>query len=173
LDQLIPEHQKILSVGLRREIITFYRDRIRSVFRPKEGLYDYPEAINLLSQAERHYPDSVALSTIKDQVKEQKDRLMNSLLSLYKRYFNNKSLVKTKSGEDLTTVIPLIRRVDPKHYLLEDKNLANLYLSEAENLISKRKYEEASNYLLTGLKIFPEDSRLLSLSKQINAQSTN
>jgi len=98
---------------------------------------------------------------------------MNSLLSLYKRYFNNKSLVKTKSGEDLTTVIPLIQRVDPKHYLLKDKNLANLYLSEAENLISKRKYEEASNYLLTGLKIFPEDSRLLSLSKQINAQSTN
>jgi len=173
LDQLRPEHQKLLSVGLRREIITFYRDRIRSVFRPKEGLYDYPEAINLLSQAEKHYPDSVALSTIKDQVKEQKDRLMNSLLSLYKRYLNNKSLVKTKSGEDLTTVIPLIRRVDPKHYLLKDKNLANLYLSEAEKLISKRKYEEASNYLLTGLKIFPEDSRLLSLSKQINAQSTN
>jgi serine/threonine protein kinase len=173
LDQLRPEHQKILSVGLRREIITFYRDRIRSVFRPKEGLYDYPEALNLLSQAERHYPDSVALSTIKDQIKEQKDRLMNSLLSLYKRYFDNKSLVKTKSGEDLTTVIPLIQRVDPKHYLLKDKNLANLYLSEAENLISKRKYEEASNYLLTGLKIFPEDSRLLSLSKQINAQSTN
>ncbi|MCZ6882567.1 MAG: serine/threonine-protein kinase, partial [Gammaproteobacteria bacterium] len=76
LDQQIPEHQKILSVGLRREIITFYRDRIRSVFRPKEGLYDYPEALNLLSQAEKHYPDSVALSTIKDQVKEQKDRLM-------------------------------------------------------------------------------------------------
>ena len=173
LDQLSPDHQKILSVGLRREIITFYRDRIRSVFRPKEGLYDYPEALNLLSQAERHYPDSVALSTIKDQVKEQKDRLMNSLMSLYKRYFNNKSLVKTKSGEDLTTVIPLIRRVDPKHYLLKDKNLANLYLSEAEKLISKRKYEEASNFLLTGLKIFPEDSRLLNLSKQINVQSTN
>ena len=173
LDQLGPDHQKILSVGLRREIITFYRDRIRSVFRPKEGLYDYPEALNLLSQAERHYPDSVALSTIKDQIKEQKDRLMNSLMSLYKRYFNNKSLVKTKSGEDLTTVIPLIRRVDPKHYLLNDKNLANLYLSEAEKLISKRKYEEASNYLLTGLKIFPEDSRLLNLSKQINVQSTN
>ncbi len=36
LDQFSPEHQKILSVGLRREIITFYRDRIRSVFRPKE-----------------------------------------------------------------------------------------------------------------------------------------
>ena len=39
LDQLSADHQKILSVGLRREVITFYRDRIRSVFRPKEGLY--------------------------------------------------------------------------------------------------------------------------------------
>ena len=150
LDQQIPEHQKILSVGLRREIITFYRDRIRSVFRPKEGLYDYPEALNLLSQAEKHYPDSVALSTIKDQVKEQKDRLMSSLVSLYKRYYNNMKLTKTANGEDLTTVLPLIRRVDPDHYLLKDKKLANLYLSEAEKLISNRKYKEASNYIIPG-----------------------
>jgi hypothetical protein len=173
LDQQIPEHQKILSVGLRREIITFYRDRIRSVFRPKEGLYDYPEAMNLLSQAEQHYPDSVALSTIKDQVKEQKDRLMSSLVSLYKRYYNNMKLTKTANGEDLTTVLPLIRRVDPDHYLLKDKKLANLYLSEAEKLISNRKYKEASNYIITGLKLFPKESRLLSLSKQINAPTQN
>ena len=171
LDQLEPEQQKIISVGLRREIITFYRDRIRSVFRPKEGLYDYPQAQSLLAQAKLHYPDSVALSTIEDQVKEQRDRLMNSLVSLYKRYFKAKKLVKTANGEDLTTVMPLIKRVDPKHYLLKDKALSDLYLSEAEKLIAKRKYKDASNYIVTGLKMFPEDTRLQSLNKQINAQS--
>ena len=171
LDQLNPEQQKIISVGLRREIITFYRDRIRSVFRPKEGLYDYPQAQNLLSQAKKHYPDSVALSTIEDQVKEQRDRLMNSLISLYKRYFSAKKLVKTANGEDLTTVIPLIKRVDPKHYLLKDKALSDLYLSESEKLIARRKYKDASSYIVTGLKLFPEDTRLQSLNKQINAQS--
>ncbi len=173
LDQLNPEQQKIISVGLRREIITFYRDRIRSVFRPKEGLYDYPQAQNLLAQAKSHYPDSVALSTIEDQVKEQRDRLVNSLVSLYKRYFNAKKLIKTPSGEDLVTVIPVLKRVDPKHYLLKDKALADLYLSESEKLIAKRKYVEASNYLITGLKLFPENSRLQSLNKQINAQFQN
>ena len=171
LDQLNPEQQKIISVGLRREIITFYRDRIRSVFHPKEGLYDYPQARSLLSQAKKHYPDSVALSTIEDQVKEQRDRLMNSLISLYKRYFNAKKLVKTANGEDLTTVIPLIKRVDPKHYLLKDKALSDLYLSESEKLIAGRKYKDASTYIVTGLKLFPEDTRLQSLNKQINAQS--
>ncbi len=171
LDQLDPEQQKIISVGLRREIITFYRDRIRSVFLPKEGLYDYPQAMSLLAQAKRHYPDSVALSTIEDQIKEQRDRLMNSLTSLYKRYFAEKKLVKTPSGEDLTTVIPLIKRVDPKHYLLKDKKLADLYLSEAERLVASRQYADASNYIVTGLKIFPEDTRLQSLNQQINAQN--
>jgi serine/threonine protein kinase len=171
LDQLNPKQQKIISVGLRREIITFYRERIRSVFRPKEGLYDYPQAQGLLSQAKKHYPDSVALSTIEDQVKEQRDRLMNSLESLYKRYFNAKKLVKTANGEDLTTVIPIIKRVDPKHYLLKDKALSDLYLSEAEKLIARRKFKDASNYIVTGLKLFPENSRLQSLNKQINAQS--
>ena len=170
LDQLEPEQQKIISVGLRREIITFYRDRIRSVFRPKEGLYDYPQAQSLLAQAKRHYPDSVALSTIEDQVKEQRDQLMDRLVTLYKRYLKEKKLVKSANGQDLTTVMPLIKRVDPKHYLLKDKTLSDLYLSEAEKLIAKRKYKDASNYIVTGLKLFPEDTRLQSLNKQINAQ---
>ncbi|MDH5353098.1 MAG: serine/threonine protein kinase [Gammaproteobacteria bacterium] len=173
LEQLNPEQQKIISVSLRREIITHYRDRIRSVFRPKEGLYDYPEAQNLLSQAKRHYPDSVALSTIEDQIKEQKDRLMNSLTSLYQRYFRTGKLVKSSNGEDITTVIPLIKRVDPKSYLLTDKKLADTYLSEAENFIAKREYENAANYIDTGLKLFPDDLRLQSLNKQINARSQN
>ena len=173
LEQLDPEQQKIISVGLRREIITFYRDRIRSVFRPKEGLYDYPQALDLLAQGKRHYPDSVALSTIEDQIKEQKDRLMNSLTSLYARYFNDRKLVKSDNGENLTTVIPLIKRVDPKHYLLKDKKLADLYLSEAEKFISKRKYKDASMYIITGLKLFPNDTQLQSLNKQINAQYIN
>jgi energy-coupling factor transporter ATP-binding protein EcfA2 len=170
LDQLDPEHQKIISASLRREIITFYRDRIRAVFRPQEGLYDYPQAQDLLSQAKKHYPESVSLSTIEDQIKEQHDRLMNSLISLYKRYYDAKKLVKTDSGEDLTTVIPIIKRVDPNHYLLKDKALSDLYLSEAETLISKQKYKDASNYIVTGLKLFPDDYRLQSLNKQINAQ---
>jgi hypothetical protein len=127
----------------------------------------------LLSQAKKHYPDSVALSTIEDQVKDQKDRLMSSLLSLYRRYYNDMKLTKTANGEDLTTVLPLIRRVDPDHFLLKDKKLASLYLSEAEKLVSNRRYEEASIYILTGLKLFPKDSRLLSLSKQINAPTQN
>ena len=173
LNQLDPEHQKIISVGLRREIITFYRDRIRAVFRPAEGLYDYPRAVDLLGQAKKHYPDSVALSTIEDQMKEQHDRLMNSLVSLYKRYSDAKKLIKTPSGEDLTTVIPIIKRVDPKHYLLKDEALANLYLSESEKLISASKFKDASNYIVTGLKLFPDDTRLQSLNKQINAQSLN
>jgi len=92
---------------------------------------------------------------------------------LYKRYFDAKRLIKTSSGEDLTTVIPIIKRVDPKHYLLKDKALADLYLSESEKLIGASKFKDASNYIVTGLKLFPEDTRLQSLNKQINAQSFN
>jgi serine/threonine protein kinase len=173
MEQLEEEQQKIISVGLRREIITYFRDRIRSVFRPQEGLYDYPQALDLLNQAKNHYPDSVALSTIEDQMKDQRDRLMSSLTSLHTRYIDAKKLIKSDSGEDLTTVLRLINKIDPKHYLLKDKKLSDLYLAEAENHIAKRRYEEASKYIVTGLKLFPDDTRLQSLNKQINAQSTN
>lgn len=170
LEQMSPEHQQIFSVGLRREIITFYRDRIKTVFRPKEGLYDYPQALSLLQQAKQHYPDSVALSSVEEQIKEQKDRLMGSLISLYNRYVKSRKLIKTDSGEDLTTVLPLLKRVDPKHYLLKDPKLAELYLSEAEKALVKSQFEEAAEYIQTGLKFFPDHPRLQSLDKQINAQ---
>ena len=124
-------------------------------------------------QANKHYPDSVALSNISDNIKDQRDRLMGRLMSLYKRYFAAKKLIKTPNGKDLTTVIPIIKRVDPKHYLLRDQELANLYLSESEKLIARGKFKDASNYIVTGLKLFPEDARLQSLNKQINAQSLN
>ncbi len=173
LDQLKPEQQQIISVGLRREIITFYRDRIRSVFSPKKGLYDYPQAQSLLLQAKKHYPDSVALSSIGDQLKEEYDRLMNTLTGLYGRYFKAGKLTKTANGEDLTTVIPLIRRADPKHYLLKDKTLPDLYLSESEKLVARKKFKDALIHIDTGLKLFPDDTRLQSLSSQINAQTLN
>ena len=169
MEKLTDEHQQILSVGLRREIITFYQDRIKTVFRPREGLYDYPQAISLLKQAKQHYPDSVALSTIEDQIKEQKDRLMSNLISLYNKYLANKKLIKTVSGEDLTTVIPLLNKVDPKHYLLKEQKLADLYLAESEKHLVKKNFKLAGEYIQTGLKFFPDHSRLQSLNKQINA----
>jgi len=173
LEQLNTEEQKIISVGLRREIITFYHNRILSVFRPKAGLYDYPQASNLLLQAKKHYPDSIALSTIEEQIKQQKETLMIRLISLYDHYFKNKLLTKTDNGEDLTTIMPLIKRVDPDHYILKDKKLADLYLSEAEKLITKRQYKDSIHYIMTGLILFPDDTRLQNLNKQINAQFVN
>jgi hypothetical protein len=98
---------------------------------------------------------------------------MIRLVSLHNYYFKNKLLTKTKNGEDLTTVMPLIKRVDPKHYLLKDKKLANLYLSEAEKLITRRLYKDSSDYVTTGLKLFPDDIRLQNLNKQINASFVN
>ena len=171
LEQLDNEQKKILSIGLRREIITYFQDRIKSVFRPDDGLYDYPQAINLLKQAKQLYPDSVALSTIEDMIKEKKDRLMTRLIALYNRYVNEKKLIKTATGEDLTTILPLLKKVDPKHYLLKNEKLSEMYLAMAENNLVKKNYKLAAEYIRTGLKFFPDNSRLQSLNKQFNAQS--
>jgi hypothetical protein len=127
----------------------------------------------LLLQAKKHYPDSVALSTIEEQTKQQKERLMNSLISMYNLYLNNKQLIKSANGEDLATILPLIKRVDPMHYLLKETKLADLYLLEAEILITNRQYKDARNYIITGLKLFPNDNRLQNLNTQINAQFIN
>lgn len=172
LEKYDEQQKKILSVGLRREIITFYRDRVKSVFRPENGLYDYPRAVSLLQQAKLLYPDSVALSTVDEQIKDQKDRLMSQLIALYNRYVDQKRLIKTESGEDMTTVLPLLKKIDPKHYLLKDNNLAELYLSEAERYLVKKDYKTATEFLNTGLSYFPDNPRLQSLDQQFNISNS-
>lgn len=90
---------------------------------------------------------------------------------MYNRYVKSRKLVKTESGEDLTTVLPLLIRIDPEHYLLKDPKLAELYLSETEKLLAKSQFEQATQYIETGLQFFPDHPRLVSLNRQINAQN--
>jgi hypothetical protein len=73
---------------------------------------------------------------------------MNSLISLYNNFLKNKHLIKSANGEDLATILQLIKRVNPKHYLLKETKLADFYLLEAEILITNRQYKEARNYII-------------------------
>lgn len=160
--------RKILSVGLRREIITFYDDRIRAVFKPDEGLYDYPQAQDLLQQVQNLYPDSVAVSQLATQIKDEKDRIMVSLLKLYDRYRTNLQLLPSSNGQDITVIYPLIQRIDPDHYLLKDNDLAELYLSQAEEKLRDNQIAEVKRYIQQGLKFFPDNAGLNNLKIQLN-----
>lgn len=168
IEQMEPEQQRFYSVGLRREIITYYKGRIQTVFNPTEGLYDHPKAISLLKQVKKLYPDSVAITTIEESIKEKKDRIMSQFITLYNQYLNAKKLIKTENGLDITSVINVIKRLDPKHYLLKDTKLSNLYLSEAEKLISSNQYDLASEYIKTGLEFYPDHPLLKNLAQQLN-----
>ncbi len=168
MEQMEPEQQHFYSVGLRREIITYFKSRIQAVFNPDEGLYDHPKAIALLNQVKRLYPDSVAITTLEESVKEKKDRIMAQFISLYHQYLDAKKLIPGEDGLDITAVIRVIKRLDPKHYLLKDTKLSNLYLSEAEKLIANNQYDLASEHIKTGLEFYPQHPLLLNLAQQLN-----
>ncbi len=168
MEQMSPEQQNFYSVGLRREIITYYKNRIQAIFNPDEGLYDHPKALSLINQVKRFYPDSVAITTIEEVIKEKRDRVMTQFISLYNKYFKAKKIIKSNDGLDITAVIHAIKRLDPKHYLLRDTKLSNLYLTEAENLISNNKYDLASEHIRTGLEFYPQHPLLLNLAQQLN-----
>lgn len=168
MGQMDPEQQDFYSIGLRFEIITYYKSRIQAIFNPDKGLYNHSKAISLLNQVKRLYPDSVAITTIEEGIKEKKDRIMAQFISLYNQYLSNKKLLKSKDGLDITSVINVIKRLDPKHYILKDSKLSNLYLSEAENLISSDQYDLASEYIKTGLEFYPQHPLLLNLAQQLN-----
>lgn len=168
LDQMEAEQRQFYSIGLRREIITYYKDRIKAVFAPKEGLYDHPKAQSLLKQVKKLYPDSVTITTIEENIKDQKDRIMAQFIALYNQYLQSKNIIKSDNGLDISSVIRVIKKLDPKHYLLKDSTLSNLYLTEAEQHIASNQYDLASQYIKTGLEFYPNHPLLLNLAQQLN-----
>ncbi len=168
MEQMESDQQNFYSVGLRREIITYYKDRIQAVFSPDDGLYDHPKAISLINQVKNLYPDSVTITTIEESIKEKKDRIMTQFISLYNQYLSTKKLISRSDGLDITSVIRVIKRLDPKHFLLKDTKLSNLYLSEAEKLIANNQYDLASAHIKTGLEFYPQHPLLLNLAQQLN-----
>lgn len=168
LQQADDNTRQVLTVGLRREIITHYDNRIRGVFKPSEGLYDYPQALQLLSQAQKLYPDSVAVTQLSRQLKEEKDRIMVSLVKLYERYRDNEQLLPSSNRQDITVIFPLIQRIDPNHFLLKDSALAEDYLSQAEAELRADNVEQVKQYIVQGLKFFPKHQGLNNLKNQLN-----
>lgn len=111
IHQLDEQNLAYLTRVLRKEIITYYQDRINAAINAREKRYDFPEASRLLEQVKTLYPDSAALSEAEKQLEANRANLIEKLLESYEEL--------QAGNRDTTRVLEILAEAAPNHPLLK------------------------------------------------------
>jgi serine/threonine protein kinase len=111
IHQLDEQNFAYLTRVLRKEIITYYQDRINAAINAREKHYDFPEASRLLEQVKMLYPDSAALGEAERQLETNRTNLIEKLLESYEEL--------QAGGKDTARVLEILAEAAPNHPLLK------------------------------------------------------
>lgn len=106
------EHSRAyLTSVLRKEIITYYQERINHVINAKSKRYDFPRASELLNQVMALYPDSASLREAEKDLARKKERLVTMLIQNYNKL--------NERGKDTSRILEILEEADPNNPLLQ------------------------------------------------------
>lgn len=111
IDEKDQKTRAYLTSVLRKEIITFYQQRINAVINARERRYDFPEAAKLLDEVQALYPDSASLSEAERQLQAKKRSLVSKLVERYQQV--------SRSGGDTRRILEILEEAAPDHRLVK------------------------------------------------------
>lgn len=114
IDRKDDKTRAYLTSILRKEIITYYQERINAVINARERRYDFPKAAELLNEVQALYPDSASLSEAERQLLAKKRNLVSRLVERYREV--------NQSGGDTRRILEILEEADPGHPLLKKAN---------------------------------------------------
>jgi formylglycine-generating enzyme required for sulfatase activity/predicted Ser/Thr protein kinase len=154
----------------REAILGYYERQVDRRVDEREGRYDYAGAEGLLAEAQRLYPDSARVESVRSRVQGQKARQLNELTSRFNQYLEEGRLLATGAGDDLPALFVVLRQIDPQSPLLTDARLPTAYAQAAERAIAEQGFPRADALLQAGLDRFPDDPRLVNLRDGLRSE---
>ncbi|MGQ0587124.1 MAG: bifunctional serine/threonine-protein kinase/formylglycine-generating enzyme family protein, partial [Gammaproteobacteria bacterium] len=132
----------------------------------KPPKYDHPGAFAVLGEAKTLYPDSEAVADNIETLETQKAEQLNQLNTAFTEHVDANRIYEEKSPNVVETVA-IVRQIDPKNDLLQDKKLLGRYTTDARNAAEAKDYLTAGKRVATAVKVFPEDKDLLALQGSV------
>lgn len=163
LDGLEREQRDTITRDLRDDIIGYYEKKIDAAIDSGQGRYQYPAAEDMLKRAKTLYPDSAKLEGIITRVDQRKNQQLNELNAKFNDYLEKGLLLPRKEAEDINDVLAIVAQIDPRHPLLKDPRLPSAYATAADQAMRDQQFERAGEVLAAGLKLFPQDARMIDL----------
>ena len=166
-----------LEINARNRITESGRDIFQDYFKQlvneavnlKEQKYNFNKATEILTRMAQVYPDSVALNTLESHLELQRNRYLHQLSLNLNLAIENEWLVpSTESNQtSITEALSLIAAVAPKHSLLKDPRIADIYATAAQEAINLGDLEQAKVYLEVGLARIPNDLDLINTQDRL------
>lgn len=132
----------------------------------KPPKYDHPAALAVLNEAKTLYPDSAAVADNLETLEAQKNDQLKLLNTAFTEHVDANRIYEDKSPNIVETVA-IVRQIDPKNDLLQDKKLLGRYTTDARGAAENKDYLTAGKRVATAVKVFPEDKDLLALQQSV------
>jgi len=143
----------------------YYRLAVTEPADPESGQYDFPQAENILKQAAQFYPEALWLERLDAEVANRKIRLLERLTEEYEGHLVAGDLLADENAADITDVLAALAAAAPAHSLLKDPRLVTAYYQTALRMLDKPA--QALDYILSGLRLAPNDVDLLALKDRV------
>jgi non-specific serine/threonine protein kinase len=132
----------------------------------KPPKYDHPAALAVVNSAKVLYPDSSAVDNNLERLDSEKNDQLKQLNAAFTEHVDANRIYEDKSPNIVETVA-VVRQIDPKNDLLQDKKLLGRYTSDVRNAAENKDYLNAGKRVTTAVKVFPEDKDLLALQRSV------
>ncbi|MGH8482146.1 MAG: serine/threonine-protein kinase, partial [Nevskiaceae bacterium] len=132
----------------------------------KPTKYDHPQALAVLNEAKTLYPDSAAVADNLEKLETEKNDQLKVLNTAFTEHVDANRIYEDKSPNIVETVA-IVRQIDPKNDLLQDKKLLGRYTGDVRNAAENKDYLNAGKRVTTAVKVFPEDKDLLALQQSV------
>jgi non-specific serine/threonine protein kinase len=132
----------------------------------KPPKYGHPAALAVLTEAKNLYPDSANVATEVGRLETEKNEQLKQLNTAFTEHVDANRIYEDKSPNIVETVA-LVRQIDPKNDLLQDKKLLGRYTTDVRNSAEAKDYLAAGKRVETAVKVFPEDKDLLALQASV------
>jgi serine/threonine protein kinase len=165
-----PWRRTVLDVdAARKAIFGHYERRIQATFSPTDARFDFPSAVQSLGKLDTLYPDSAQVFQLRSTLNDSKRETLASLDTQYKALKDTGKLVPVDKEDDIGDVLLAVKAIDPKHRLLNDKDLPFRFAQEAEKAIKTDKdYPRAKALLVASTAYAPNDGKLKGLKYDLN-----
>ena len=163
------EYQTILD-NAKDKIIKYYEGKAEADVDQTKQQYNYAAAEDVLKEAGGYYTDSAELAQENVSITQRRNTLLSQLTTEFNAMMTAGKLMPTSNGDDITSVVKILREADPQNSMLKDARLANRYATMVQQSVGNQDYTAAAGVLKVGLDYAPSDSQLLNLQDEVKRE---
>lgn len=143
--------------------IAYYTRRVRALWDPSAGRFDFAKAGEPFAELSAFFPDSRSVGDLERRLQEERDDTIADLYQELDRVRDAGQLIPAQGEGNVVDVLATIARIDPADPRLKDQAVPIRFAEVAAQLLDAGDTDLGSQVIDEGLRITAEDVSLLNL----------